>query len=383
MEFEDWIVLRAPRGAQMVDGHLMTSGDNEPPSVELHSVPVSAIADLERDPTTLAAAPNMPMVLVEPRASSGTPGGPVWGSSAVGADASAYDGTGVTVAVLDTGIDLTHPSFAGMNVVPFDFTGTGLGDGNGHGTHCAGTIFGQDVGNGRIGVAPGIERALVAKVLDQAGHGSTYMTVKGLEWAADQGAHIASLSLGFDFPGVVEQLIATGWPEKLAAARGLDLFRRNIRLLDKQIAFLSERPEHGLGMLVIAASGNESDRSSNANFRIPASLPAAAEGVIAVGALRQSPIGLTIADFSNTLPDVCGPGVGIRSAWPGSVYRELDGTSMACPHVAGIAALWWQALGPQADAKTVKAKVVACASMADLAKGYDHTDIGMGMVKAP
>lgn len=383
MEFEDWIVLRAPPGTKVVDGHMMASGDAGPPSVELHSIPVSAIADLERDPTTLAAAPNMPTLLIEPRASGSAPGAIAWGIAAVGAEACAHDGTGVTVAVLDTGIDITHPSFAGVDVVQADFTRTGLGDGNGHGTHCAGTIFGRDAGAGRIGVAPGITRALIGKVLDQAGHGSTLMASRGLEWAADKGAHIASLSLGLDVPGLVQKLIAKGWSEKLAAARGLDLFRRNIRLLDKQMAFLNERPEHGLGMLVIAASGNESDRSSNPDFRIPASLPAAAEGVIAVGALGQSKAGLTIADFSNTLPTVCGPGVAIRSAWPGRGYRELDGTSMACPHVAGIAALWWQALGQLANAQTVKAKVMSTANLTDLAPGYDHTDVGMGIVRAP
>ncbi|MCW2392437.1 subtilisin family serine protease [Sphingobium sp. B1D7B] len=382
MEFEDWIVLRAPPGAKMVDSDMMDSRDAGLPSVELHSIPVSAVADLERDPTTLAAAPDMPTLLIEPRVSGSTPA-PLWGITAVGADASAHDGTGVIVAVLDTGIDIAHPSFAGVDIVQADFTRTGLGDGHGHGTHCAGTVFGRDAGGGRIGVAPGIKRALIGKVLDQAGQGSTLMAVRGLEWAADKGAHIASLSLGLDVPGVVQQLIAKGWSEKLAAARGLDLFRRNVRLLDKQMTFLLERPEHGLGMLVIAASGNESDRASNPNFRIPASLPAAAEGVIAVGALEQSPAGLTVAGFSNTLPTVCGPGVAIRSAWPGSGYRELDGTSMACPHVAGIAALWWQALGPHANARAVHAKVIGTACMTDLAPGYDHTDVGMGMVRAP
>jgi subtilisin family serine protease len=73
-----------------------------------------------------------------------------WGVRAIRADMSPYSGEGVIVAVLDTGIDAAHPAFAGMELVQRDFTGAGNGDVHGHGTHCAGTIFGRDVDGLRV-----------------------------------------------------------------------------------------------------------------------------------------------------------------------------------------------------------------------------------------
>ena len=88
-------------------------------------------------------------------------------------DRSTWTGEGVTVAVLDTGIDSKHPAFAGVDIVEKDFTGTGNGDRQGHGTHCAGTIFGRDVDGKRIGVARGVKRALIGKVLGDEGGGDS------------------------------------------------------------------------------------------------------------------------------------------------------------------------------------------------------------------
>nr|WP_229419583.1 S8 family serine peptidase [Pseudoduganella dura] len=98
-----------------------------------------------------------------------------WGITAVGADRSRFSGAGVTVAVLDTGIDAAHPAFSGVQLVQQDFSGDGDGDAFGHGTHCAGTILGRDVGGTRIGVARGVTRALIGKVLGNDGSGSTDM----------------------------------------------------------------------------------------------------------------------------------------------------------------------------------------------------------------
>jgi subtilisin family serine protease len=86
---------------------------------------------------------------------------------------SPFTGHGVTVAVLDTGIDAEHEAFQGVELIQQDFTGEGNGDGHGHGTHCGGIIFGQKVNGFRFSVAPGVRRALIGKVLASDGSGST------------------------------------------------------------------------------------------------------------------------------------------------------------------------------------------------------------------
>lgn len=99
---------------------------------------------LSRDSSVITLAPTMPMKLYEPvkRQANANPNADnTWGITAVKADQSVYTGKGVTVSVLDTGIDINHPSFQDMPVVEKDFTGEGDGDNNGHGTHCAGTII--------------------------------------------------------------------------------------------------------------------------------------------------------------------------------------------------------------------------------------------------
>jgi subtilisin family serine protease len=111
----------------------------------------------------------MPMKLIEPLTDEGqaqpAAGTPTWGVNAVGAATSPFTGNGVVVAVLDTGIDPSHSAFAGVTLVQKNFTTEGPNDQHGHGTHCAGTIFGRYVSGTRIGVAPGVKTALIGKVL--------------------------------------------------------------------------------------------------------------------------------------------------------------------------------------------------------------------------
>jgi subtilisin family serine protease len=382
MEMLRYVVLRRPTDGMHGEAQRMGPEDAAEATITVETVPMSAVADLERDPSTIAAAPEMPTVLIEPFAGDSNADTEPWGVGAVGADASKFDGSGVTVAVLDTGIDDKHPAFTGLALVQQDFTGSGNGDRKGHGTHCAATTFGRDVGR-RIGVGRGVSRALIGKVLDDGGRGTTAMAFDGLQWAVNQGAKIVSMSLGFNFPGMVEKLIATGWPPALAASTALEAYRKNLRLFDRQMALLRAQREIGRDVLIVAATGNESRRQVEARFRVAAALPSAADDVVSVGALGRKPGGLQVAHFSNTLPTVSAPGVDITSAWPGGGLKTISGTSMACPHVAGVAALWWQSLGAIANAETVRAKLIATADRRRMAAGYDHTDVGYGLVQAP
>src|SRR5690606_5321382 len=103
------------------------------------------------------------------------------------------------------GIDAQHPAFEGVQLIEKDFTNTSVGDGNGHGTHCAGTIFGRDVADHRIGIARGVKKALIGKVLKDNGRGSSEMIFEGMKWAVQEGAHVVSMSIGFDFSKTVQR----------------------------------------------------------------------------------------------------------------------------------------------------------------------------------
>ncbi len=360
-------------------------GDTPPePEVEIGEMNAAEAADLARDPDVMAMAPVMPIALIapfeEPSAEAATT---AWGISAVGADATAYSGAGTKVAVLDTGVDAAHPAFAGMVLSERDFTGTGNGDGNGHGTHCAGTVFGRDVDGTRIGVARGVGTALIGKVLGDDGGGSSEMIFSAISWAAEEGAEVISMSLGFDFPGMVARLIAGGWPADLATSAALESYRGNLRMFDALMDVIRARSAFGAGTLVIAAAGNESRRGENPDFEIAASLPAAARGVISVAAAGEDPQGWRIADFSNTLATLTGPGVNVLSARAGGGLKALRGTSMACPHVAGVAALLWEEVrGAEVprNAATVEARLRARARSTGFVPGTQVPDRGLGMV---
>jgi subtilisin family serine protease len=139
-----------------------------------------------RAPDVAAIAIPMPIKLITPLdIRGGAAAAPAWGISAVQADTSPMNGDGVVVSVLDTGIDKAHPAFAGVNIIEQDFSGTGNGDRQGHGSHCAGTIFGRDAGGPRIGIARGVNKALIGKVLGDDGSGSSEMIFRGIQWASE------------------------------------------------------------------------------------------------------------------------------------------------------------------------------------------------------
>ena len=244
-----------------------------------------------------------------------------WGLQATGAATSPQSGAGIKVAVLDTGFDVGHPDFAGRDVTTQSFvSGETVQDGHGHGTHCIGTSCGSRTpGTGpRYGVAYGAS-IFAGKVLGDNGSGSDGNIIAGINWAIENQCHIVSMSLGADVAQVHP-------PYTVVGKRALDA-----------------------GTLIVAAAGNNADRRvGNYGF---VGTPANSPYIMAVGALDQK---LEMAFFSaRTLPDVQGgqvdiaaPGYQVYSSWPMPTrYKTISGTSMATPHVAGIAALWAELTG--------------------------------------
>ena len=360
------------------------------PSLEVDEIDRRDITALTRDASVVVVAPAMPMKLIEPiaKASDAQPaaGNVEWGIKAVGADTSPFSGNGVVVAVLDTGIDPTHPAFAGVTLVRKNFTAAGDDDEHGHGTHCAGTIFGRNTNGTRIGVAPGVTTALIGKVLGQGG-GSSDKIADAVMWAVENGAHVISMSLGIDFPGLVKRLIDNGFPPELATSRALEGYRLNVQLFEKLASLVRGRGGiSGQPTLLVAAAGNESERDTNPDFEIAVSPPAISEGMISVAALGQGdPAGLTIASFSNTGANLSGPGVAIVSAKLGGGLASMSGTSMATPHVAGVAALWAEKIKQTRSLNAFEwlGRLTGSATSASLKPGFDPFDVGAGLAMTP
>jgi subtilisin family serine protease len=353
-------------------------------SVESLSSPQAAAA--RRDPG-VAVAPLLPLKLVEPvsKRDTGTPTGPgsAWGVDAVGALESSFTGAGVTVAVLDTGIDAAHEAFRGVQITQRDFTGEGDGDHDGHGTHCAGTIAGRDINGYRYAVAPGVEELLVAKVLGTEG-GSTAALMRGILWALEAGADVMSMSLGLDFPGLVTRWTEDGMPLEPATSRALEGYRDTLRLFGTLAGVLRAAGPYGGSALVLAATGNESRRRAPTPYTLGVSPPAGSEGFVAVGALERTSDGaLDIADFSNSGATVAAPGVDIRSARAGGGFTELSGTSMAAPHAAGVAALWAESMLSSAGRIDADILLARLTGNSEELPGVAAADAGTGLVRAP
>lgn len=276
-----------------------------------------------------------------------------WGLQAVKADLSTATGAGIRVAVLDTGFDFDHPDFAGREVITNSFVaGEDAQDGHGHGTHCIGTACGPRQPAGGPGYGVAYQSTIYAgKVLSNGGSGSDGGILAGISWAISNGARIVSMSLG--------ARVAPGQPYSQVY---------------EQVA----RRALARGTLIIAAAGNESQRG--AGVIAPVGHPANCPSILAVGAINQL---RGIAPFSSGTVDVgqvdlVGPGVDVYSSWPMPLRnRRISGTSMATPHVAGIAALLAERHG--ARSRALWARLFQTARRMPL----PSTDVGAGLVQAP
>ncbi|NUS05540.1 MAG: S8 family serine peptidase, partial [Nonomuraea sp.] len=236
-----------------------------------------------------------------------------------------FDGTGVKVAVLDTGIDETHPDLAGKVVASESFVaGEPVADGYGHGTHVASIVAGTGAASGGAdkGVAPGA-RLVVGKVLGNDGSGLTSGIIAGMEWATAQGARVVNLSLGGPAPAEESEDLMAAAVNRLTASSGA---------------------------LFVIAAGNEGSAASTV------ASPGVAESALTVAAVDSadrtadfSSRGPLPYDYTRVLkPDIAAPGVAIAAARAAGTsmgtpvddhYTRASGTSMATPHVAGAAAV--------------------------------------------
>ncbi|GAA4610815.1 S8 family peptidase [Saccharopolyspora hordei] len=219
-------------------------------------------------------------------------------------------GSGVTAYVIDTGIDVSHPEFGGRAEIGFDATGGDGSDGQGHGTHVAGTI-----GSTTYGVAKDVKLVGV-KVLGDDGSGTTEQVVSGIEWVTENhsGPSVANMSLG--------------GPKDPA--------------LDEAATNLVNS-----GVFLAVAAGNESQDASNVS-------PASAEGVFTTAASDENDGSAEFTNYGETVEGYA-PGVDIVSTVPGGGTEALSGTSMASPHVAGVGALYLEANPDAAPADVISA----------------------------
>ncbi|MCD1260162.1 S8 family serine peptidase [Paenibacillus athensensis] len=229
----------------------------------------------------------------------------------------------VTVAVIDTGVDLSHPDLVDAIVPGYDFVNndTVAQDDNGHGTHVAGIVGANTVTGTVYGVAPGV-KIMPLKVLDQDGYGDTALLIQALQYAMDHHADVVNMSLG--------------------------------SLVDSRALHDVIKTAYSQHIVMVAAAGNDSNHwiqnepgqmdnpaQDTQRYAKLATYPAAYEEVISVGAVAQLPdSSYAIADFSNVgKVDVVAPGVQIDSTKLGGGYTYMSGTSMASPFVAGLSAL--------------------------------------------
>lgn len=284
-----------------------------------------------------------------------------WGLKAIGLENANYTGKGIDICILDTGLEISHPDFSSEEVEGKSFIdGEDWNrDPNGHGTHCAGVATGNtrnDTGK-RYGIARGCNLK-IAKVLADNGRGTTSSVIDAIDWAITKKFRILSLSLASP-----------------------------VKLDDQPSVLFETIGERALenNCLIIAAAGNDSNRPQ---IPQPVSMPANSKSIMAVGAIDSQ---MKIARFSNAginpstggNINVCAPGVDIISAYPknaknkNNLYYSMSGTSMAAPHVSGLAALYMEQF-PDKSAKEIWELIEKKARPIE---GIKYRDIGNGLIQ--
>lgn len=312
--------------------------------IALGTVDRAGLAALRKETTVrkVVAAPQLRLIKPVAATAVKATSGYTWGIKALKVDvlhAQGFTGQDVLVGHLDTGVDASHPALKGVVKVFAEFDSLGSQvknaqpkDSGEHGTHTAGTIAGQPVKGVRFGVAPG---AKLASAMVIEGGNVLARILGGMNWVVGQNVRVLSMSLG---------LIGT-----------------------KDDFLLVTRILRARGVLPVFAVGNEGPGTS----RYPGNYAEA----LSVGASDSAG---AVADFSSSqqfvrakdpiVPDLVGPGVGVISCVPGGKYMEMDGTSMATPHIAGLAAVLMSAR-PNKTIDQIEAAIFkSCALTSDMTK---------------
>jgi subtilisin family serine protease len=272
-------------------------------------LPEAAFRGLRNNPLIELVEADQMVYLIQPQAQSISTSVAVantqtvpWGITRVGG---AGNGTGKTAWVIDTGIDLSHPDLrvgATLCFHAFSWTWEGLlgcNDGNGHGTHVAGTIAALNNTIGVVGVAAGAT-VVPVKVLDSQGSGSISGVLAGIDHVARNGksGDVANMSLGGGVSTTLDNAV--------------------INAANKGIKF-------------VLAAGNSSQNANNSS-------PARVNGtnIFTISAFAQGNTFASFSNFGNPPIDYAAPGVNIPSTWKNRGYATLSGTSMAAPHAAGV-----------------------------------------------
>ncbi len=300
--------------------------------IVLGTVDEKGYKSLQRHPAVKSVQEAPELSLIRPVAATevSPAKGPTWGIGRLNVAklwAQGFTGQGVLIGHLDTGVDAKHPALKGAiaKFAEFDEMGEEVPnatahDSGEHGTHTAGTIVGRPVKGSQFGVAPG---ATLASAMVIEGGNVIARVLAGMNWIIGEGAKILSMSLGL---------------------RG---FRGEFLPIMQAI--------RNRGILPVIAVGNEGPGTSRSpgNYDIVLSVGASdAQGLVADFSSSQK----IVRPVDPLVPDVVAPGVDVLSALPGGDFGKKDGSSMATPHIAGLAALLWQAK-PGASVDEIEAAI--------------------------